>query len=285
MPGGVAAGSVRRVTTATATAASPAGSLLREWRTRRRLSQQELALDAGVSARHLSFIETGRSRPSADMVLRLADQLEVPLRERNALLLAAGHAPAYAELDLDAPELAGVRATMDRLLRAHEPAPAIVVDRHWEMVAANRTVGILLDGVDAGLLAPPVNVLRLTLHPDGVAPRIENLAELRPHLLHRLHQQAVFTGDPALLALHRELEAYGEDPPDAPARPAAAPDIAVSLVLRAGDGTRLRFISALATFGIAAEVTASELAIETFFPADEPTRDRLAAFAEALPAG
>ena len=274
------------MSSATATAASGAGALLREWRVRRRLSQQELALEAGVSARHLSFLETGRTRPSADMVLRLAERLEVPLRERNALLLAAGHAPAYAQHDLDAPELAGVRATMDLLLRAHEPAPAIVVDRHWEMVAANRTVGILLDGVDPELLAPPVNVLRLTLHPDGVAPRIENLAELRPHLLHRLHQQAVFTGDPALFALHRELEGYGGGPPGTvtPLRP-AGPDIAVSLALRAADGTRLRFISALATFGIAAEVTASELAIETFFPADEPTRARLAAFAAALPEG
>lgn len=274
------------MTTATASAASGAGALLREWRTRRRLSQQELALEAGVSARHLSFLETGRSRPSAEMVLRLAERLEVPLRERNALLLAAGHAPAYAEHDLGAPELAGVRATMDLLLRAHEPAPALVVDRHWEMVAANRTVGILLDGVDAELLAPPVNVLRLTLHPGGVAPRVENLEELRPHLLRRLHQQAAFTGDPALIALHHELAAYGassRDDPEPP--PGPGPDIAVSLVLRAADGTRLRFISALATFGIAAEVTASELAIETFFPADDATRARLAAFARDLPPG
>lgn len=267
----------------TASVASGVGPLLRDWRVRRRLSQQELALDAGVSARHLSFVETGRSRPSADMVLHLAEQLEVPLRDRNALLLAAGHAPAYAEHDLDAPELAGVRETMERLLRAHEPAPAIVVDRHWELVAGNRTVGLLIEGVDPELLAPPLNVLRITLHPGGLAPRIENLAELRPHLLDRLRAQAVFTGDPALTALHDELAAYPG--PDRVAEAAAGPEIAVSLTLREADGTRLQFITTLATFGIAAEVTASELAIETFFPADAATADRLAAYAAALPEG
>ncbi|MFA9272179.1 MAG: helix-turn-helix domain-containing protein [Baekduiaceae bacterium] len=267
----------------TASAASGVGPLLRDWRVRRRRSQQDLALDAGVSARHLSFVETGRSRPSADMVLHLAEQLEVPLRDRNALLLAAGHAPAYAEHDLDAPELAGVRDTMERLLRAHEPAPALVVDRHWELVAGNRTVGLLIEGVDPDLLAPPLNVLRITLHPDGLASRIENLAELRPHLLDRLRAQAVFTGDPALAALHDELEGYPG--PDRAHEPPAGPEIAVSLTLRDPGGARLRFISTLATFGIAAEVTASELAIETFFPADAETAARLTAYAASLPPG
>lgn len=267
----------------TVTAVSGVGPLLRDWRQRRRLSQQELALEAGVSARHLSFVETGRSRPSADMVLHLAEQLEVPLRDRNALLLAAGHAPAYAEHDLDAPELAGVRDAMERLLRAHEPAPAIVVDRHWELVAGNRMVGLLIDGVDPELLEPPLNVLRLTLHPGGLARRIGNLDELRPHLLDRLRQQAVFTGDPALLALHDELAAYPA--PEPAAEPPPGVDIAISLLFYEPDGTPLRFISTLATFGIAAEVTASELAIETFFPADDATAARLAAYAAALPDG
>lgn len=267
----------------TVTAAAGAGPLLREWRSRRRLSQQDLALEAGVSARHLSFVETGRSRPSADMVLHLAEHLGVPLRDRNALLLAAGHAPAYAEHDLDAPELAGVRDAMERLLRAHEPAPAIVVDRHWELVAGNRMVGLFIEGVDAQLLEPPLNVLRLTLHPGGLAGRIGNLDELRPHLLDRLRQQAVFTGDPALAALHAELEGYPAPEPAGVTPPGR--DIAISLLLDTADGTTLRFISTLATFGIAAEVTASELAIETFFPADAATADHLAAYAAALPDG
>ena len=268
----------------TATAATGAGPLLRDWRRRRRLSQQELALEAGVSARHLSFVETGRSRPSADMVLHLAEHLDVPLRERNALLLAAGHAPAYKELDLEAPELAGVRVTIDELLRAHEPAPAIVVDRHWEMVAANRMVGLFLAWMDPELLAPPINVLRLTLHPGGMATHIENLDELRPHLLERLRHQAVFTGDPALEALHAELSGYPA-PPDAARDDDVPADIAISLSVRTPEGQRLRFITTLATFGIAAEVTASELALETFFPADQATRGFLDAYAAALPAG
>src|SRR6187397_1904064 len=162
------------------------GALLRDWRTRRRLSQLDLALEAGVSARHLSFVETGRSKPSEQMVLHLAEHLEVPLRERNRMLLAAGYAPVYAQRQLDAPELAPVKQALDPLLKAHEPFPAVVIDRSSTLIAANSAVQMLLEGVAPHLLAPPVNVLKLALHPEGMAPRIENLGEWRAHLLHDL---------------------------------------------------------------------------------------------------
>src|SRR4029453_17614454 len=155
----------------------PVGALLREWRDRRRLSQFELALQAGVSTRHLSFIETGRSRPSSEMILHLAEELEVPLRDRNHLLLAAGYAPAFAERELGAPEMGPVRDAIEQVLRGHEPNPALVVDRHWGLVAANRSVQALITGVADHLLEPPINVLRLSLHPEGLAPRIVNLHE------------------------------------------------------------------------------------------------------------
>src|SRR6266496_2648358 len=162
------------------------GPLLREWRQRRRRSQLDLALEAGVSARHVSFVETGRSRPSPEMVLHLAEQLEVPLRERNQMLLAAGYAPVYEQRTLDDPDMQPVRDAIDLVLAGHEPYPALVVDQHWEMLASNRGVAPLLEGVAAHLLAPPVNALRVTLHPEGMAPRIRNLAEWKAHLLERL---------------------------------------------------------------------------------------------------
>ena len=245
------------------------GPLLRDWRQRRRLSQLDLAVGAGVSARHVSFVETGRARPSAEMVMQLAEHLDVPLRDRNALLLAAGYAPAFAQRDLDDPEMGPVRDVLDRLLRGHEPYPAIVVDRHWGLVAANRAVAVLTDGAAPYLLEPPVNVLRLGLHPDGLAPRIRNLGEWRAHLLDRLSRQAVVSGDPALFALHEELAAL----PGAQAGLAASlevSEIAVPLLLTA-DGSELAFISTATSFGTAIEVTVSELAIESFFPADEAT--------------
>jgi transcriptional regulator with XRE-family HTH domain len=253
--------------------ASRVGALLREWRTRRRLSQLDLALEAGVSARHLSFVETGRSRPSAEMVLLLAERLDVPLRDRNELLLAAGYAPAYRQRGLDDPEMEPVRDAIDQILRGHEPYPALVVDRHWGMVAANDAVGLLLEDVDPALLEPPVNVLRLSLHPDGVAPRIVNLAEWRAHLLDRLGRDAVVTGDPALAALYDELSSLpGPRPPDSHDREAGA--IAVPLRIRVGD-SELSFISTISTFGTATDVTVSELSIESFFPADALTAEAL----------
>src|SRR4051812_30847156 len=184
------------------------GPMLRTWRTRRRLSQLDLALDAGVSARHLSFVETGRSRPSETMVLHLAERLHVPLRDRNRLLLAAGYAPVYAERAFYEPELEPVRGALDQLLKAHEPFPAVVVDRSWNMVSANRAVALLTQGAPPELLEPPVNVLRIALHPEAMAPRIENLGEWRAHLLRDLAAQVEETGDETLQALYEELRGY-----------------------------------------------------------------------------
>jgi transcriptional regulator with XRE-family HTH domain len=247
----------------------PVGAMLREWRLRRGLSQFELALEAGVSSRHLSFIETGRSRPSAEMVLHLAERLDVPLRDRNHLLLAAGYAPAFSQRELDAPELGPVREAIDQVLRGHEPYPALVVDRHWGLVASNRPLDALVDGVAEHLLAPPVNVLRLSLHPEGLAPRIVNLRQWRAHLLEFLHRAALESGDAALSALHDELAGYpGGDPGDS-LDPAFA-DIAVPLRLRHGE-TELVFISTKTTFGTAVDITVAELSIESFFPADAET--------------
>ncbi|MEX5721761.1 helix-turn-helix domain-containing protein [Geodermatophilus maliterrae] len=247
----------------------PVGVLLRQWRVRRRLSQLDLAGDAGVSARHLSFLETGRARPSREMLLRLAEQLEVPLRERNELLLAAGFAPVYGRRGLGSPDMAAVSRALDLVLTAHEPYPAVVVDRSWDLVAANASVALFTDGVAAHLLEPPANVLRLSLHPEGLAPRIANLPQWRAHLLHRLGREAHLTGDPALAALHRELVALpgGTD--------RSTPDgIAVPLRLRTGDGV-LSFLSTVTTFGTAVDLTAAELSVEAFLPADERTAEAL----------
>jgi transcriptional regulator with XRE-family HTH domain len=259
--------------------ASPSrvGSLLRDWRQRRRLSQLDLALEAGVSARHLSFVETGRSRPSAEMVLLLAEQLEVPLRDRNQLLLAAGFAPVYGQRGLDEPEMGAVRDTLDLVLRGHEPYPAVVLDRHWGMVAANAAVALLTEGVAPELLEPPVNVLRLSLHPDGVAPRIVNLAEWRAHLLDRLGRQAVSTGDPALATLYDELTQLPGGGPVGTIEFAPG-EIAVPLRLRTGDAV-LSFISTNTTFGTATDITVAELSIESFFPADAATASAVGTFA------
>ncbi len=249
----------------------PVGDLLRGWRQRRRLSQLDLALDAGVSARHLSFLETGRARPSREMLLRLAERLDVPLRERNELLLAAGFAPAYARRGLDSPDLAVVTRALDLVLTAYEPFPALVVDRAWELVTANTSVALLLDGVAPHLLEPPANVLRLSLHPDGLAPRIANLPQWRAHVLHRLGREAHLTGDPGLVALHRELCALpgGTD--------RSVPDgIAVPLRVRAGEEV-LSFLSTVTTFGTAVDLTAAELSVEAFLPADERTAEVLRA--------
>ena len=241
------------------------GDLLRDWRQRRRLSQLDLSNEAGVSARHLSFLETGRAQPSREMVLHLAEQLEIPLRERNDLLLAAGYAPAYGRRRLDHPDMAAVRAAVDLVLAAYEPYPALAVDRGWHLVAGNRSVALLTDGVAPDLLEPPVNVLRLGLHPRGLAPRILNLPQWRTHLLTRLAREAHLTADPALAALHRELAALpgGRDrtPPDG---------IAVPLRLRHEDGP-LSFLSTVTTFGTAVDLTAAELSIEAFLPADAHT--------------
>jgi transcriptional regulator with XRE-family HTH domain len=253
------------------TARPRVGPLLRDWRRRRRLSQMDLALEAGVSTRHLSFVETGRSRPSPEMILNLAEQLEVPLRERNQLMLAAGYAPAYEQRTLEDPDMEPVREAIEQVLAGIEPHPAVVVDRHWELLAGNSGLAFLTEGVDPELLAPPANVLRAALHPDGMAPRIANLGEWRAHLLERLTRQVELTGDAQLRSLHEEVCAYpapawnGSDVPRGGA-------IAVPLRLH-HDGGELSFISTITTFGTAIDITAAELSIETFFPADARTAE------------
>jgi transcriptional regulator with XRE-family HTH domain len=235
----------------------------------------DLALDAGVSARHVSFVESGRSRPSAEMVVRLAEQLEIPLRDRNELLLAAGYAPLYGERPLDDPDMTPVREALELVLGGHEPYPAAVVDRWWEMVAANSGIALLTEGVAPELLAPPVNVMRVAMHPDGMAPRIVNFGEWRAHLLERLRHQVSVTGDAALAALYEEVAGY-PGPPGAGDHHGAGGEVFVPLVFRSGE-RELRFFSTVATFGTAVDITMSELAIESFFPADEATARALRA--------
>jgi transcriptional regulator with XRE-family HTH domain len=250
------------------------GSLLREWRQRRRLSQLDLSCEADVSTRHLSFLETGRAKPSREMVLHLAEQLEVPLRARNEMLLAAGFAPAYGERPLQDAQMTPVREAVELVLDGYRPHPALAVDRGWNLVAANASVAVLTAGVAEHLLRPPTNVLRLSLHPDGMAPRIRNLAQWRAHVLHRLAREAHLTGDAGLTALHAELLAMpgGRDP----APPAA---IAVPLRLRHGEAV-LSFLSTVTVFGTAVDITAAELSIEAFLPADAATARAVQAFAE-----
>jgi transcriptional regulator with XRE-family HTH domain len=248
----------------------PVGELLRQWRERRRLSQLDLALQAEISTRHLSFLETGRSRPSRDMLLRLAEQLEVPLRERNHLLLAGGYAPAFGQTALDAPQMAAVRAALRQVLAGHEPYPAVVVDRAWNLVDANAAVAVLVGQADPALLAPPVNVLRVSLHPDGMAPLIVNLGEWRAHLFGRLRREIALTADPGLVKLYQELRAYPCDQPEPDVEVPGPGDVVVPLRLRRGD-RELSFLSIMARFGTPLDVTVAELAIESFFPADPAT--------------
>jgi transcriptional regulator with XRE-family HTH domain len=247
------------------------GDHLREWRQRRHLSQLDLAGDAEISARHLSFVETGRAAPSRDMVLRLAERLEVPLRERNVLLVAAGFAPAFPQRSLDDPALKPARAAIDVVLKAHEPNPALAVDRHWNLVSANRMVMPLLEGIAPDMLAPPLNVLRLSFHPRGLAPRTVNLAEWCGHLLERLHRQCEATADPELIKLYRELKTCPIPPRSAPL---AADTVAIPFKMRFGDEI-LSFISTTMIFGTPVDITLSELAVETFFPADDLTAERM----------
>lgn len=255
------------------------GPLLREWRERRRLSQLELALDAGISTRHLSFVETGRSRPGREMLLRILVQLEVPFREQNRLLLASGHAPAFPERSLEDPELLPVREALDQILAGHEPYPAVVVDRAWNLVAANSAMRGLTEEVviDPALLEPPVNMMRLGFHPRGVAPLIVNLGQWRAHFCQRLERQLAVTGDPALVALLEEVAGYpipGDEPdpaPDPEEREMLGP-----VRFRAPGGGELSFFGMFAAFDTPFEVTTSELAMELLFPADQATAEALA---------
>jgi transcriptional regulator with XRE-family HTH domain len=253
------------------------GPLLREWRRRRGLSQLELAGDAEISQRHLSFIESGRSAPSRDMVLRLAEHLAVPLRTRNSLLLAAGFAPAYQARALDDPGLTAAREAVQRILNGHEPHPALAVDRHWTLIFANRAATSLMQGVDPSLLTPPLNVLRLSLHPGGLAPRIANFREWRAHILARLLQQIDASGDTQLTGLVEELKSYPVPPGAKPHRASDAQalgGIAVPLQLSTEAGT-LSFLSTTTVFGTALDISLSELTVESFFPADAATADTM----------
>lgn len=268
------------MTTSAATLSQPplgVGALLRRWRDQRRLSQMELALEAAVSTRHLSFVETGRAKPSREMVVRLAEHLDVPLRERNELLLAAGYAPAYPESSLEDAEMDQVRDAVRKLLAAHEPFPAIAVDRRWELVDGNAGVPLITAGAAQHLLDPPVNALRLALHPEGMAPRIANLPEWRAHLLGRLRREVTATQDPQLKALLAELSEYGpRDGDDAPHVPRAG-EIVVPLRVRTDHAGELAFMSTVTTFGTPLDITVSELSIEAFFPADDHTANVLRA--------
>lgn len=259
------------------------GEHLRDWRQRRRRSQMDLALDAEISSRHLSFVETGRARPSRELLLKLADCLKVPTRERNTWLLAAGFAPVYAERPLTHPDLAAARATIELILAGHEPFPALAVDRHWNVVMANRGAEAMMTPADPALLAPPLNILRLSLHPRGMAPKIVNYAQIRAHILHRLQQQIELSGDPALAALREELAAYPPPPARSDDAASTAADLGVVAVpLRLDVGGRvLSFISTITIFGTPVDVTLSELAIESFFPADAFTAEAVRSLSRA----
>jgi transcriptional regulator with XRE-family HTH domain len=252
------------------------GSLIRDWRKRRHLSQLDLACDADISTRHLSFLETGRSQPSREMVLHLAKQLEIPLRERNALLVAAGFAPVFQERPLSDPALQAARKVIDLVLAGQEPYPALAVDRHWSLIASNRTVPLLMADVEPSLTKPPINVLRLTLHPNGMAPRIANLEEWRSHLLVRLRRQVDLSADPVLAALLQELTEYPGSTVDRhdPRLAADYAGVAVPFQLATSDGV-LSFISTTTVFGTPIDITLSELALESFFPANAATADAL----------
>lgn len=257
--------------------ARPVGHLLREWRERRRLSQLELALEAAVSTKHVSFVETGRAHPSREMILRFAEHLQIPLRARNVLLNAAGFAAAFQERSLDDAALATARAAVDLVLKGHEPFPAIAVDRHWTLVASNRAVAPMFEGIDPSLLEPPVNVLRVSLHPRGLAPRIANFAEWRAHVVERLRRQVEASADAELAELLRELRTCPVPPESnlcAPRRDRDYAGVVVPIELRTPEGV-LAFFSTTTVFGTPVDITLSELAVESFFPADEATAQAL----------
>lgn len=254
----------------------PVGELLRTWRQRRRLSQLELATEAEISPKHLSFLETGRAMPSREMLLRLAEQLDVPLREQNILLVAAGYAPVFGERPLDAPDLQAARRAADLVLTGHEPYPALAVDRHWTLLAANRAVPPLLAGLPPELLQPPVNVVRLSMHPAGLAAQIVNYGLWRAHMLARLRRQVESSADTTLMELLHEVAAYPLPPQHSrsPAPPHSGELVVVPLLLRTEAGM-LSFISTTTVFGTPLDITVAELAIESFFPADAATLEAM----------
>jgi transcriptional regulator with XRE-family HTH domain len=251
------------------------GTHLRDWRQRRRLSQLNLACDAEISARHLSFLETGRALPSREMILRLAEQLEIPIRERNVLLVAAGFVPDFPERQLNDPALAPASDAIALTLEAHKPYPAFALDRQWRIVASNAAFPELFEGVAQELLTPPMNALRISLHPRGLAPRIANLGVWRAHLLHRLRRQIDLTADTALMDLQRELLSY----PAPPELIANRLDEAIVPLQIHVAGKLLSFFSTTMIFGTPADITLSELALEFFFPANAETAAIVRSFA------
>lgn len=262
------------------------GEELRTWRQRRHLSQLELATEVDVSTRHLSFMETGRSQASRAMVLRLAAQLDVPLRERNEMLVAAGYAPMYALRPYADPSLSAVRDAVELILKGHEPYPALLVDRHWTLVSANQSAQNFLSGVDESLLQQPINVLRVSLHPNGLASRIENLAEWRAHVIARLARDVELTADPKLSELLAEIRGYGGDAPGknnsaANGNGSEHASVVVPLKIRTPEGAVLSFFTTTTVFGTAVEVTLSELVLEALYPADEFTASALRGAASA----
>lgn len=250
----------------------PVGEQLRSWRQHRRRSQLDLALDAEVSARHISFLETGRSLPSRQMLLHLAEQLDIPLRERNTLLVAAGYAPIYAETPIDEPAMQVARQAVELVLAGHEPYPALAIDRHWNMVTANRAIGMFMEGIAPELLEPPINVLRLSLHPDGLAPRILNLRQWHEHILARLRHQIDATADPVLVALHAELAGYPLPEDTGEIAGETYGNLVLPIRIRTGSGI-LAFFTTTTMFGTPHDITLAELAIESFFPADAATAE------------
>ncbi len=255
----------------------PVGELLRDWRTRRRRSQMDLALDVGVSTRHLSFVETGRSRPSPELVLAIAHHLDVPLRERNGLLLAAGYAPRFSQMSLDDPAMDHVRASIQRMLDAHDPYPGAVIDRQWNVAMVNRAGMMLADGLPTAVLGPPLNVYRLCLHPDGLARQTTNFTEWATYLLGQLRRSITITGDAALVALLDEVTGYPNVAQIAPLVDTDQrddPPILVPFRLATPLG-ELSLFTTLTTFGTPLDVTIDELAIELFFPADNRSDEML----------
>lgn len=244
---------------------------MREWRQRRRMTQLDLALEADISAKHLSFLETGRAQPSREMVLNLAERLDMPLRERNALLMAAGFAPVFGERTLSDPTLAKAKEAVELVLKGHEPYPAVAVDRHWNIVFVNKPVSALIAGAAPELLRPPVNIMRLSLHPKGLAPQIANFHEVRAHLIARLKRQIDLSGDAQLAELLREISAYPKPSRSVvPIREGNADDVVIRTIIDTPAG-RLSLFSTMTIFGSPVDVTLSELAIESFFPADSET--------------
>jgi transcriptional regulator with XRE-family HTH domain len=249
------------------------GQQIRQWRERRRLSQMQLALEADISPRHLSFIETGRSQPSTGMIDRLAERLEIPYRARNGLLTAAGFAPRHGERTLDDPAMTVARRSVEHILKGHEPYPAIAVDRHWNIIATNEAISFFTEQMGNSLLEPPMNAIRLALHPDGLAPQVVNLGEWHAHVLEQLDQQIASSADPGLIALRDEVASYPHES-DYDTPPVDPDRIWVPLILDTVVG-RLSFVATITIFGTPIDITLSELAIEAFFPADEKTAEIL----------